>query len=150
MVNLIRGVWNIPSFAGFETWHALLVESVEAYWQSRGFPKLPRHQAYRLVDSLIKWMRTCTGRRPVLGQAILEHGHVIVNGPSLDTLRPLCNTVPTRSMQMTRVDATAAYRLIQRLVREFCSQYGGTPLLFDVFARNEGTRLAAAQENVLV
>lgn len=27
---------------------------------------------------------------------------------------------------------------------------GGTPMLFDVFARNEGTRLAAAQKNVLV
>jgi hypothetical protein len=153
LVNLIRGVWDIPSlasFSGFERWHRLLVESVEAYWQSRGFPELPRHQAYRLVDSFIKWMRTCTGRRPVLAQAILEHGHVIVNAPSLDALRQLCNAVPTWSTQMTRGDATAAYRLIQQLVREFCSQYGGTPLLFDVFARNEGTRLVAAQESVLV
>lgn len=140
----------MASFSGFERWHGLLVESVEAYWQSPGFSELPRHQAYRLVDSFIKWIRTCTGRRPALAQAILEHGHLIVNGPSLDALRQLSNAVPAWSTQMTRVDATAAYRLIQQLMREFCSQYGGTPLLFDVFARNEGTRLVAAQENVLV
>jgi hypothetical protein len=91
VVNLIRGVWDIPalaSFEGFETWHALMVESIEAYWQLRGFPELPRHQAYRLCDSFVKWLRTRTTLRPVLARAIIERGHIIVNGPTLTMLRP--------------------------------------------------------------
>jgi hypothetical protein len=39
---------------------------------------------------------------------------------------------------MTRAETTVAYRLIQRLARDFCEKYGGTPMLFDVFARNKG------------
>ncbi|MDN7856288.1 hypothetical protein [Burkholderia cepacia] len=45
LVKLIRGVWHIASFAsvsGFETWHALLLESAEAYWEMRRYPALPR------------------------------------------------------------------------------------------------------------
>jgi hypothetical protein len=83
------------SFAGFETRRALLLEFAEAYWQTRGFSQLPRNQAFRLVDSFIKRLRTRAGGRPELAQAIRKHGHIIVNGPTLDMVGELRKTVPT-------------------------------------------------------
>jgi hypothetical protein len=93
----IRGVWDIASFApfsGFKTWHALLLQSVEGYWEMREYPALPRSQAYRMFDSFINWLRTRADGRPVLAQAIFEHGHIIVNGPTLDALHRVCTTFP--------------------------------------------------------
>ncbi|CAN0622922.1 conserved protein of unknown function [Burkholderia multivorans] len=152
LVKLIRGGWDIALFASlssFETWHALLLESVEAYWEMRGYGALPRGQAYRMVDSFVKWLRTRADGRPVLAQAIFEHGHIIVNGPTLDALHRVCANVPVWSTQMTPAETSASYSEIQELVREFCRQFGGTSLLFDVFARNHGFHLATLQANAV-
>jgi hypothetical protein len=151
-IKLIRGEWDVvslASFAGFETWHDHLVESIEDYWEIRSFPDLPRGQAFRMVDSFVKWLHARADGRPVLARAVFEHGHIIVNGPTLNELKRLSSMVPDWSTQMTLAEASTAYCEIQQLVRDFCRQFGGTPLLFDVFARNDVFRSAQAQEHAV-
>ncbi|QIE22960.1 hypothetical protein [Caballeronia sp. SBC2] len=140
LVKLLRGFWDLSalqSVEGMGAFHAYLVESVESFWLSRGFPALARHQSYRLCDSFIKWMRVGAKSRPQIARAVHEFGHVVVNGPTLELLERLCDKLPSYSTQMAPQDTTASYHQIQAIVREFCHQYGGTPILFDVFARNE-------------
>lgn len=115
----------------------------------REYPALPRIQAYRMVDSFVKWLRTRADRRPMLARAIFEHRHIIVNGPTLDALHRACTTVPVWSSQMTPLETSVSYGEIHELTREFCRQFGGTPLLFDVFARSRGFRVAALQANAV-
>jgi hypothetical protein len=145
LVKLLRGFLDLgalQSFEGMEAFHAYLVESVESFWLSSGFPSLSRHQSYRLCDSFIKWMRIGAKSRPQIARAVHDFGHIVVNGPTLELLKRLCDNLPSYSTQMAPQDTAASYQQIQAIAREFCHQYGGTPILFDVFARNE--RLARA------
>jgi hypothetical protein len=139
-VKLLRGFWDLgalQSFEGMEAFHAYLVESVESFWLSRGFPSLSRHQSYRLCDSFIKWMRVGAKSRPQIARAVHDFGRIVLNGPTLELLERLCDNLPSYSTQMAPDDTTASYQQIQAIAREFCRQYGGTLVLFDVFARNE-------------
>jgi len=140
LVKLLRGFWALgamQSSEGMEALHAYLVESVESFWLSRGFPALARHQSYRLCDSFIKWMRVGAKSRPQIARAVHDFAHIVVNVPTLKLLERLCDNLPSYSTQMAIEDTTVSYRQIQAIVREVCRQYGGTPVLFDVFARNE-------------
>jgi hypothetical protein len=147
LVKLLRGVWDfdaLHSLEGMEAFHADLITSVESAWLAHGFPSLARHQSYRLSDSFIKWMRIGSTSRPQIARAAHDFGHVIVNGPTLNLLERLCNDVPTYSTRMAPDDTITSYRKIQAIVREFCRQHGGTPVLFDVFARNAHVASASA------
>jgi len=140
LIKLLHGFWDFDlllSCEGMEAFHADLVESVESSWLSRGFPALARNQSYRLCDSFIKWMRIGAKSRPQIARAVHDFGHVVVNGPTLELLGRLCDELPSFTTQMATADATASYEQIQATVREFCGQHGGTPVLFDVFARTE-------------
>jgi hypothetical protein len=152
LVKLLRGFWDfdaLHSFEGMAAFHADLVASAGSYWLSRGFPALARHQSYRLCDSFIKWMRIGAKSRPQIARAVHDFGHVVINAPTLELLERLCDNLPSYSTQMAPLDTTASYQQIQAIVREFCRQYGGTPVLFDVFARNEHLARASVPASLM-
>jgi hypothetical protein len=140
---------NLSDRAALDVWQAEMVRDIRDHWlkkrtlETRGkpkeieFPPLPFLQAARLVNSFIKALRVKCEKRPHVLEAIFANGHVVLNGPTLAVLRDLYIKVPEYNLKQGEEEIQESYRLIQQGVRDFCAEYGGTPLLFDVFARNK-------------
>jgi hypothetical protein len=140
---------NLTDRAAFDVWQAEMVRDIRAHWSkkrapgTRGktheieFPPLPFLQAARLANSFIKALRVKCYKRPHVLEAILVNGHVVLNAPTLGMLRELYTNVPEYNLLQSEEAVQQSYRSIQQGVRDFCTKYGGTPLLFDVFARKK-------------
>lgn len=122
--------------AGFDAVHLKFVESLEDYWPKHGFEPLYRAQALRLVNLFIKHLRVKAQNRPAILKGVEENGHIVVNTPNLDKLDQLFGGgLPAYEPSMDEATAMRSYQVIQQAVRDFCSQYGGSPLMLDIFFR---------------
>jgi hypothetical protein len=140
---------NLGDRAAFDVWQAEMVRDIRAHWSkkrvfgTRGkthpieFPPLPFLQASRLADSFIKALRVKCNKRPHVLEAIFANGHVVLNAPTLAVLRDLHTTLPEYNLLQSEAEVQLSYRSIQQRARDFCAEYGGSPLLLDVFARNK-------------
>lgn len=122
--------------AGFDAVHLKFVESLEGYWPKHGFEPLYRAQALRLVNLFIKHLRVKAQNRPTILRSVEENGHIVVNTPNLSKLGELFGGgLPVYEPSMDEATAMQSYRVIQQAVRDFCTQYGGSPLMLDIFFR---------------
>jgi hypothetical protein len=140
---------NLTDRAAFDVWHAEMVRDLRSHWSKKRvpqtggkanqieFPPLPFLQASWLANSFIKALRLKCNKRPHVLEAILANGHVVLNAPTLAVLRDLCAKVSNYNLLQSEDEVQQNYRSIQQCVRDFCTEYGGSPLLFDVFARNK-------------
>jgi hypothetical protein len=140
---------NLTHRPAFDIWQAEMVRDIRAHWskkravQTRGkthqieFPPLPFLQASRLANSFIKALRVKCNKRPHVFEAIFANGHVVLNAPTLTVLGDLYTKVSEYDLRQREGEVQQTYHSIQQRVRDFCAAYGGSPLLFDVFARNK-------------
>jgi hypothetical protein len=144
---------NLADRAAFDVWQAEMVRDIRAHWskkrapEMRGrtrqieFPPLPFLQASRLANSFIKALRVKCNKRPHVLEAIFANGHVVLNAPTLSVLRELYTNLSEYDLLQSEDEVQQSYRSIQQRARDFCTEYGGSPLLFDVFARNKRSDL---------
>jgi hypothetical protein len=82
-------------------------------------------------------LRVKCNKRPHVLEAIFANGHVVLDAPTLGVLRDLHTKLSEYNLLQSEDEVQQSYRSIQQRVRDFCAEYGGSPLLFDVFARNK-------------
>jgi hypothetical protein len=126
---------NTPE--GFEAFHASSVEDIQAYWAARGLEAQPHHAVFFMVDSAVKFFRrTDNNRWPVLHQAVRKYGHTVLNEPSQSLLKELFADEKRYTSAGTTEEVDASYKTRQARIRDFCGQYGGSPLVVDAYARS--------------
>jgi hypothetical protein len=140
---------NLSDRAAFDVWQADMVRDIRAHWSRKRasetrdkthqveFPPLPFLQASRLANSFIKALRVKCNKRPHVLEAIFANGHVVLDAPTLGVLRDLNTKLSEYNLLQSEDEVQQSYRSIQQRARDFCAEYGGSPLLFDVFARNK-------------
>lgn len=121
---------------GFEAFHASLVEDIQACWAARGLDAQSHHVVLLMVDSAVRFFRrTDNNRWPVLHQAVRKYGHTVLNELSQSLLKEIFADEKRYLSAGTAEEIDASYKARQARIRDFCEQYGGSPLVVDAYAR---------------
>jgi hypothetical protein len=130
---------NTPQ--GFEAFHASLVDGAKAFWAARGLEAQSHHVILLLIDSAVKFFRrTDNDRWPVLHQAVRTYGHAVLNEPGQSLLKELFTDEKRYLPAGTPEEIDASYKAQQTRIRDFCEQYGGSPLVVDAYVRERDVK----------
>lgn len=126
----------INTLQGFEAFHASLVDGAKALWDARGLEAQSHHVMLLLTDSAVKYLRrTDNDRWPVLHQAVRTYGHTVLDEPGQSLLKELFDDEKRYIPGGTSEEIEASYKAQQARIRDFCEQYGGSPLVVDAYIR---------------
>jgi len=126
---------NTPE--GFEAFHASLVEDNKTCWAARGLEAPSHHVVLFMVDSALKFFRrTDNNRWPVLHQAVRRYGHTVLNERAQSLLKELFADEKRYISAGTTDEIDTSYKAQQARIRDFCEQYGGSPLVVDAYAHD--------------
>jgi hypothetical protein len=128
---------TIDTPEGFEAFHASLVEDCKAFWAARNLEAQSQHVVLGLVDLTVRFFRrTDANRWPVLHQAVRKYGHTVLNESAQNLLKELFADEKRYTSTGTTEEIDASYNAQQARIRDFCEQYGGSPLVVDAYARD--------------
>ena len=126
---------NMPE--GFEVFHVSLVEDITASWATRGLEAPPRHAVLLMVDSAVRFFRrTDNNRWPLVHQAVRKYGHTVLNQRAQGLLKEIFPDERRYISTGTTDEIDASYNAQQARIRDFCEQYGGSPLVVDAYAHD--------------
>lgn len=124
---------NTP--AGFEDFHASLVEDISAYWVKRGLEAQSQHVVLLMADSAIRFFRrTDNNRWPILHQVVRKYGHAVLNQSCQSLLKELFADEKRYASVGTIDEVDRSYKAQQARISDFCGQYGGSPLVVNAYA----------------
>lgn len=124
---------NTPE--GFEVFHESLIDDITASWAAHGLEAPSRHAVLLMVDSGVRFFRrTDNNRWPRLHQAVRQYGHTVLNERAQSLLKEIFPDEKRYVPTGTADEIDASYKVQQARIRDFCEQYGGSPLIVDAYA----------------
>ncbi|QIE22942.1 hypothetical protein [Caballeronia sp. SBC2] len=127
---------TLTSQEAFDKLHAMMVEDYKISLVEAKEKPLSHHTVLQSVDLTLKWFRRAKDARlDPLSEAVILYGHAVLNALGKTLMTEIFEGETVYTGQGTNAEVDASYKAQQSRIRDLVDQYGGSPLVVDVFAR---------------